>query len=178
MSKYVKGMLQAEFGKRLSDNSISDFVVVSTKGIGGNDNNQMRGDLKEKGVGLFVVKNSLFKKALNEYGIEVAGGMFSGPCAVAYGGDSIVDVAKAVVDWGKKVKQLEIKGAFLEGSLLDNEGAKELSKLPNRAELQGQIVVLAKSPGSRVASCIGSPASIIAGCLKSIVDGGEDKEAA
>lgn len=177
MSKYVKGLLQAEFEKRIQDNAIKDFLVVSTIGIKGNDNNELRGVLREKGVGLFVVKNSLFKKSLKENGLESASEMFSGPCAIVYGGDSIVDVAKGVVELNKKVKKLELKGAFLEGGILDAAGAKELSKLPNRVELQGQIVTLIKSPGSRIASCIASPASIIAGCIKSIIDG-EEKEAA
>ena len=177
MSKYVKGLLQAEFEKRIQENVIKDFLVVSTIGIKGNANNELRGVLKEKGIGLFVVKNSLFKKALKENGLGSASEIFTGPCAIAYGGDSIVDVAKGIIELNKKVKQLELKGAFLEGGILDATGAKELSKLPNRAELQGQIVTLMKSPGSRIASCIASPASIIAGCIKSIVEG-EEKEAA
>jgi len=38
------------------------------------------------------------------------------------------------------------------------------------------IITLAKSPGAKLAGAIGSPASIIAGCIKTIVDKGEDAE--
>jgi ribosomal protein L10 len=61
--------------------------------------------------------------------------------------------------------------------VLDTEGAEELAKMPNRVELQGQIVVLACSPGASLASMIASPADVIAGCIKSIIDK-EEKEAA
>lgn len=177
MSKFVKGLLQTQLEKRISEDKISDFLIISTIGLNGIDNNIMRGQLRKKGIKMTVVRNSLFRKALSNKGLEGAGDLLVGPCTVVYGGDSIVDVAKAMDEWGKKVKVIQIKGAYLEGSSLDAKSAALLSTMPNRAELQSQIVMIVLSPARKAASCITSPASAIAGCIKSLIEK-KEKEAA
>ena len=150
---------------------ITDFVVVETKGVGGNANNEMRGVLKEKGVKLSVVTNSMMRRALDSLGRGEATELFAiGPCSVAYGGDSVVDVAKEMAIWVKKLDSVVFKGAFVDGTVIDAEGAKALAKMPSRIELQGAIVMLAKSPGANVAGAIAGPGGRIAGCIKSLVE--------
>jgi large subunit ribosomal protein L10 len=170
MSRFVKESFQSELEKRFAD--VSDFVVLDTKGIGGNDNNEMRGELKKKGIKVAIVKNALMRRAVENMDMAAASSLFmAGPCAVAYGGDSVVDVAKEMSDWAKKLKDvISLKGAYVDGVPLDEAGAIELSKMPNRVELQGAIVMLANSPGRQVAGAIAGPGGIIAGCIKAIAD--------
>src|SRR5512140_2228808 len=110
MSKYVKGLVQSEFEKRLD--GADSFLIINTTGVGGIANNQMRGELKKKGIKLMVVKNTLAKKALTKMGMAAAAALLSGPCTFAFGGDSVIDVAKEFVELVKKFKMVEVKGAF------------------------------------------------------------------
>jgi large subunit ribosomal protein L10 len=175
MSKFVKELMVEESRKRFG--SLTEFLVVTTIGIGGNDNNEMRGALLEKGIKVSIVKNSVMRKALAAFEKAEASNLFAtGPCAIAYGGDSVVDIAKEIDIWAKKLGALEVKGAYIDGEVLDAGSASGLSKMLSRAELQGQVVVLAVSPGRRVAGAITGPVSYIAGCIKTIIEKAEEAE--
>lgn len=176
MSYAVKGLVQNEYTKRF--HGVNSFIVLQTIGINGIDNNKMRGDLKKKGVKMMVVKNSLMRRALESLGHPKGGQLFdSGPCTVAFGGDSIVDVAKTLETWLQKNKMLTIKGAYVEGEVLNAAATKGLSKMPTRAELQARIVQITMTPGSTIAGCLAGPGSVIAGCVKTLIEK-KEKEAA
>lgn len=177
MSKYVKQLVQTQLDKRITGGGLGDFVVVCTKGVGGVDNNVMRGALKQKGMHMLVVKNSLFARALRDSDMDAATGLFSGPCAVVYGGDSVVDVAKELQAWLKKVPAMKVKGAFMDGAVFDGEGAVALASMPTRVELQGKVVSCVLAPGGRIAGALKGPAGVIASCIKTIIEKAEKQAA-
>ena len=173
MSKYVKGLLEKQLEHKFTD--VTDFVVFDFKGICGNDNNEMRGVLKEKGIGITLVKNAMMRRAFETLGREGAGTFFlEGPTAIAFGGDSVVDIAKEMEGWVKKFELVDFKGAFVDGVVVDAAGAKSLAKMKSRVELQGEVVLIAQSPGSNLAGAIAAPAGAIAGCIKTLVENLEE----
>lgn len=172
MSKFVKELLQKETEDLFG--GVREFVVINTDGVSGNDNNAMRGAFSAKGMKLRVVHNSLMRKAMIALKMPKAKELFvSGPCTVVFGGDSVVDVAKEVIAINKKISTIELRGAYVDGTLVAGGGIAALSKMPNRAELQSQVVKIALTPGANVAAAVMAPASVIAGCIKTIIEKAE-----
>ena len=176
MSKKIKGFIQQEYQTYYQD--VSECLVVSLRGLSGVDNNELRGDLLTKDIRLNVVKNSLARRAFAELGRGGIGQLLTGPCAIAFGGDSIVDLAKVMVEWSKKFDALEIKGGYLDDKVLDAQAAEALSKMPNRQELQATIVAQALAPGGNISGALKGPASRIAGCIKDLIEKLEGAQAA
>jgi len=168
MSRKIKELVQQELKTHFD--GISELIVVSLRGIDGNNNNALRGELLEKQIRLRVVPNSLAARVFEGMGMDTIREVLSGPCAIAYGAENIVDLAKALISWDKKLEHFQIKGGFLEGRALDAAAAKDLAKMPSKQELQGSVVALALSPGGRLVSQIGSPAGSIAGCVKALIE--------
>jgi len=168
MSRKIKELVQQELKSHFD--GVNELIVVSLRGIDGNDNNVLRGELLQKQIRLRVVPNSLASRVFEGMDMGSIRDVLSGPCAIAYGAENIVDLAKALIEWDKKLEKFEIKGGFLEGRTLDAAAAKDLAKMPSRAELQGQVVSLALAPGGRLVSQIGSPAGCLAGCVKALIE--------
>ncbi len=168
MSKPVKDLITKEISARFGH--LDSIMVVNPVGLNAIDTNKLRLGLRSKKIEMELVKNSLAQRAFAGTKLEPVTKLLEGSCALVTGGDSIVDVAREVLEWTKKLQALQIRGAVVEGQVVDAKGAEVLSKMPSRGELQGQIVNLAKSPGSRLASQIGAPASKIAGCIKALVE--------
>ena len=175
MSKNVKQLLVKELENKFK--GVSDFLVLDITGVDGITNNLLRGKFRDKGIKLTMVRNAMMCQAMKS--LDKAGAMdlfATGSCTVAYGGDNIVDVARVIDAIPKKIS-VRIRGAYVEGATLNAESAKGLAKMKSRAELQGEIIMLANSPARRLASAIVSPAGIIAGCIKTLADK-EEKAAA
>jgi large subunit ribosomal protein L10 len=174
MSKRVKNLITTELQTKFK--GADSVVVVDYIGIDSKTTASIRADLRKKKVKLTVVRNAMASKALESAGFKGIGGLLTGTNAIVYGGDSVVDVVKALVEQTKKVEKLKIKGAYVDGQLLDATTTSALSKMPNRKELMAIILGQIKSPASKIAGQLKGPAGKIAGQIKSIIEK-KEKEA-
>ena len=166
MSKPVKEMIRKELTGRLE--GVTSVAVVDLTGIDAVTNNQIRGRLLEKDIRISVVKNSLARQAFKEVGLETASELLTGPCALAYGADSIISVVRELCDIARDVKELTVKGALLDGDLFGAERIEELSRFPTRDEAIAQVVGAMLSAGANLSACIIAPGGQIASLLKAI----------
>ena len=171
MSKTVKGLLRSEMQRRLK--GVDSMAVISLSGIDGIANNKLRRDLLGKKIQVTVVKNSIARQALSEMGMASAGELLEGPCALAFGQDSVVGVVRELLAKTKEVPTMTIRGAVMEGEIFPAGRVKELSKYPTRPEAIAQAVGVVMAAGSNLLGAVMGPGSIIASLLKTIEERAE-----
>lgn len=174
MSKRVKNLITAELQSKFK--GADAIIVVDYIGIDSKTTASIRKGLRDKKVKMTVVRNAMAAKALEAVGLKGAKDLLKGTNAVVYGGESIVDAAKELVEQGKKVDKLKIKGAIVEGRLLDPKSAADLAKLPSKKELQALIVGQILGPGRKLAGQLKGPAGKLAGQVKKHAEN-KEKEA-
>jgi large subunit ribosomal protein L10 len=88
---------------------------------------------------------------------------------VAYGGESVVEMAREIVGLIKNNPEIELHGAVLDGELFEGEaGVKRLSEFPTKDEAIAQNVTLILSPGRKLVGAIKGPGAKVAGLIKAI----------
>ena len=167
MSKQVKEQLIRDYTDRLGD--IEDAMLISLRGIDANRNNSIRKGLLKQDIHVTVVRNALFKTMIEGTKLGALEKVLTGSNAVAYGGESVVEMAREIVGLIKENPELELRGAVLDGELFEGEeGVKRLSQFPTRDEAIAQSVGLILSPARNLVGAIKGPGSAVAGLIKAI----------
>ena len=112
--------------------SASSAVVVDYRGLTVEEVTDLRKQLREAGVEMRVIKNTFLKRAADKAGYEGLDDTFSGPTAVAFGGEDITAPARIMAKFAEDHEALEIKGGMIEGKIASLEEINALAKLPNR----------------------------------------------
>ncbi len=166
MSKEMKKLIVNEF---ISDyKGVSNFIVVSFKGVNTQQANVLRRDLSEKNIKLKVVKNSLASIALKEIGVPALGQILEGPSAITVSDNDPVILAKVLTKWSKEISSLKIVGGLVDGEMLSLDDIKTLSAIPSREVVLTQIVFAIQAPMVQLANVFNATASSLCRVLHAI----------
>ncbi len=175
MSKPVKDIVSRQIAKW--GEGVTNACLVNLSGLNAVKTNRLRGALKKKNIQVHIVKNSLAKRAFSSGPLKPLAEAMEGPCALVYGEPAIIEIAKELIRWAKEYKEIELKTGLLEGES-DLFSVEEISRMKSRNELIGEIAMLLLSPIRRLAGAMASPGAQIAGCLKTMIEKNESKDAA
>ena len=180
MSKQVKEIIMRDYTSRIGDDAgeIGDVMLIDIRSVKGTDTTKLRATLRKKDIHVTMVRNSLARKVFKGTGLESMSDMLEGSTAIAYGGQSVVEVAREIIAAIAKLPKVELKGAILDGILFKGKaGVTELSKFPTKDEAIGQAITLIVSPGKKLVGQIQGPGSALAGIIKAIEEKLEKGEA-
>jgi len=102
--------------------------------------------LKDVDANYTVVKNSIFKVALQETEQPLQAQEIDGPVALIYFGDDPTAPAKLIKQTQKETELLNAKGGVFEGEFLTEERVMQLAEIPSREILLSQLVGTMNTP--------------------------------
>lgn len=168
MSKLVKNLLAKDLSNRLD--GVEDCVLANVIGMDANSTSALRKRLREKGIGMMVVKNSLAQRATEGTSLAAAFEGVGGTNAVLWGADDFVSLVKEATELNKDEEDFEVfetRGGAMDGVQLTPERVLEISKWPNRAEQLSMLVGQILGPGAQLAAQLKGPGGALVSQIKS-----------
>jgi large subunit ribosomal protein L10 len=168
MKKTDKSALIKELSEKI--NEYNHFYVADTLGLNAGATSDLRRACFQKDIKMMVVKNSLFKLALEQSDKNVEGmdEAFKGTSAVLFCNTGNVP-AKLIQEFRKARQLPEFKGAYVEESVyLGSDQLEVLTKIKSKDELLGEVITLLQSPAKNVISALQSGGTKIHGILQTL----------
>ncbi|MFA4984004.1 MAG: 50S ribosomal protein L10 [Candidatus Omnitrophota bacterium] len=161
--------------KEISENRVKGYLkdsnsvfVLKYSGLSSPDMTSLRQVLTGINASLFVVKNSIARRALKERGLEDLIKSVEGPCGFVFAKDEPVGVCKTLCGFAKDHEKLKLEGGFFNERLLDNKEIEAISKLPSKEILRAQAVMTLKSPITNIVMVLGATLKKFVCCLDQI----------
>ena len=159
MNKEAKKNYVEEMKKNFSSNE--SVMIAQYQGLNVNELDELRKQLREKGILFKITKNRITKLALEKTRCKDLSELFKGPTAVALSKDAITS-AKILTKFSKENSNLKILGGIMGSDILDVAGVQNVATLPTLDEARAQIIGILRSPAQKIASILLAPASKIA----------------
>jgi len=147
------------------------FYITDIEALNAVDTSALRRKCFEQGIEIVVVKNTLFKKAL-----EQVEGDFEELYSTLVGNTTVLFCKTANLP-GKLIKELRksgkdkplLKGAFAEeGIYIGDDQVNDLATIKSKEELLGEVITLLQSPITNLVSALQSGQNTISGLVKSL----------
>ncbi len=170
MRKEDKSTLVNELLSNL--NEYSHFYVTEAGGLNAEVSSQLRRECFGKEVKMVMVKNTIFKKALEQHEgeYEELYDTLKGTTAVMFSNTGNVP-AKLIKEFSKNNEKPTLKSAYVEESLyVGADQLEALCSIKSKDELLGDVIGLLQSPMKNVVSALQSGGSTIHGLLQTLAE--------
>jgi large subunit ribosomal protein L10 len=150
MPQEVKTLMLDELAEQFHDIKQTGCVLVDYRGLKADEARRIRHQMRARGARMTVVKNSLFALAMDRLGASALRELLSGPIAVVRAGDPVA-AAKAVEEMTKATDAVQVRGGYVEGSLVGPDSVAKMARIPSREVLLSQVAGMLMAPLRRLA---------------------------
>ena len=156
-----KKLITKEYVERLKNSPY--FIVVNYEGLKVDQFEELRNRLADDcNSEMHVVKNSIFKIAAQETGVEDLGQALAGQLAAVTGEGEITGAAKVLKNFRAEFEKPEWHFGFLDDERLDADQIKTLADLPSLDELRAKLLGTIQAPASKLVRTLVEPGSSLA----------------
>ena len=127
------------------------IVLVDYKGITVEQDTALRKNLRTNNVTYKVIKNTLFKKACEQLGIEGFDAALNGTTAFAFGNEDETVAPRMIKNAMKDVSVLSIKAGYYNGKAIDEKEVITLATIPSKETLVAQLLYVLNEPVAKLA---------------------------
>jgi len=161
-----KQIISKEYVSRL--NASPFFIVVDYTGLKVGPVTELRKRLVKAGAEIHVVKNSIFKIAAKEAGVEL--GSLAGQLAVVTGQKDVSSAAKVIKTFSSEFEKPKIRFGVLNNQRLEAADVNALADLPSIEVLRGKLLGVLQAPATKLAVLLNTPASQLVRVLQAKAD--------
>jgi large subunit ribosomal protein L10 len=161
--------------KETSESRIKDsfkasqgLIIVKYSGVSSPAMSILRKTLKGAGSDLFVVKNSIARRAMKELGLEGLIPSIQSPCGMIFFKDEPVDASRVLCAFRKEHEKLVLEGGLLQDKLLTLKDIELMSTLPSKDVLRGKLVVALNGPIAKFVIVLNGTLKKLVVCLDQI----------
>jgi large subunit ribosomal protein L10 len=135
--------------EELTETLTRSKVVIGAdyRGLRVHEVTALRRQLRENGVAMHVVKNTLFMRAAEAAGMAAAAELADGPTALIFGFDDPLAPIKTVVEYQRTARNTFVaRMAFMDGEVIPAARLTMLASLPPREVMIAEIAGALQSP--------------------------------
>ena len=132
-------------------------VLADYRGLSMIELTELRRSLRQQGVALKVVKNTLARLAAGGTELQELEPHLVGPTALILGKGDPTLLSKLLASYAKTKPTFQVKAGFVEGKVLTREDALALADLPPREVLLAKLAGIMQSPLQRLVGSFQGP---------------------
>lgn len=121
-----------------------NIVFTHYRGLTVNQVSELRQKIKDAGGEMLVTKNTLLRVAFDQN--ETLNEILTGPTAAVFAYEDEIAPLKVIADFNKENKLPKFTGGYMDGQVINADQVKQLSKLPGKDQLRGQLVGTLSAP--------------------------------
>ncbi|NCO05097.1 MAG: 50S ribosomal protein L10 [Candidatus Magasanikbacteria bacterium] len=143
-------------------------VFANFQGLKVSEMEELRAECREQNINCMATKKTLVGRALKDAGMDVDTKIYQGGVAAFFGNEDEVAPAQIVAKYAKSHDVITLFGGILEGSYINADKVLELSKLPSKHQLLGQLVGTINAPVSGFVNVLAGNLRGLVGVLNNI----------